>query len=219
MKKLAFFSFLVLVVSSYAQIKVACVGNSITYGSGIKERETYAYPFQMQKMLGEEWEVGNFGNSGSTLLKNGDKPYWKQKQYKDAIAMKPDVVVIKLGTNDSKPQNWKYREEYINDYKSLIKEFKKNGNNPVIYVCLPVPAYGIRWGINDSIIIHDVIPQVRVVAEETDAEVIDLFAPLSGKEEMFPDKIHPNKDGAKVMAEVITSRLLTRKQYIINRKQ
>jgi lysophospholipase L1-like esterase len=40
--------------------------------------------------------------------------------------------------------------------------------------------------------------------------VIDLYAALSGKPEMFPDKIHPNAAGAKVMAEAVEAAILGR---------
>src|SRR4051794_25029443 len=86
--------------------KLACVGDSITFGAGIQDRDHDSYPAQLGRMLGEAWDVRNFGVSGATMLKKGDKPYDKQKAYRDALAFKPDVVVIMLGTNDSKPQNW-----------------------------------------------------------------------------------------------------------------
>src|SRR5690606_25963367 len=81
-------------------IKIACVGNSITYGSGIVDREHNAYPAQLRAMLGEGYEVRNFGVGGATLLNKGDKPYRKTEAYADALRFKPDIVFIKLGTND-----------------------------------------------------------------------------------------------------------------------
>ena len=93
-------------------IKIACVGDSITYGAGIKDRKNMNYPVQLGKILGQKYEVKNFGNSGSTMLKKGDKPYWKQREYKAALEFNPNIVIIKLGTNDTKPQNWKHGAEY-----------------------------------------------------------------------------------------------------------
>ena len=82
-------------------IRIACVGDSITYGAGIKDRKNMNYPVQLGKMLGQKYEVKNFGNSGSTMLKKGDKPFWKQREYKAALDFNPNIVVIKLGTNDT----------------------------------------------------------------------------------------------------------------------
>jgi acyl-CoA thioesterase-1 len=70
-------------------VRVACVGDSITQGAGTKGR---SYPSQLQKLLGDKWEVGNFGVSGRTLLRKGDFPYWNEKAYQNALAFKPDVV-------------------------------------------------------------------------------------------------------------------------------
>ena len=62
-------------------IRVACVGDSITYGAGIKNRERDNYPTVLGRLLGKKFQVRNFGVNGATLLKNGDKPYWKQKAF------------------------------------------------------------------------------------------------------------------------------------------
>ena len=77
--------------------RIACIGNSITYGSTVINREKNAYPVQLQAMLGDEFDVKNFGVSGATLLKKGNKPYWKESAYNDALAFKPNIIFIKLG--------------------------------------------------------------------------------------------------------------------------
>ncbi len=200
-------AFLFLVIFSQAQIRVACIGNSITYGAGIKNRDSLSYPAQMGRILGEKWVVQNFGISGATLLKKGDKPYWKQPRLSDAMAFAPDVVVIKLGTNDSKPQNWKFKDEYVSDYLKLVDTLQAMPLHPVIFVCLPVPAYASKWGISDSIINVDVIPMVKSVAKQRKLKVIDLNTVLQNHAELFPDKIHPNAEGAGLMAEKIASEL------------
>ncbi|MDD2798011.1 MAG: GDSL-type esterase/lipase family protein [Bacteroidales bacterium] len=198
----------------HAQIKVACIGNSITYGAGIEHRDSLSYPAQMSRILGKNWQVENFGVSGATLLKNGDKPYWKLTRMAEAMAFNPDAVVIKLGTNDSKPQNWKYKDEYIKDYLTLIDTLRALPSHPIIFVCLPAPAYGSRWGINDSIIQVDVIPMVKSVAKQRKLEIINLNKLLANQPELFPDLIHPNAKGAGVMAEKIAKVLKKSKRKI-----
>lgn len=188
-------------------IKVACIGNSITYGSGIKEREHYAYPFQLQRMLGPGWEVKNFGVSGRTLLKNGDYPYWNEKALAEAKNYSPDVVIIKLGTNDTKPWNWRFKDQFVQDYIDLIGELKNTGSRPKIYLCIPVPAFPGEWGIRDSIITADIIPAIGRIGDLTGAGVIDLYSPFIGKPEYFPDKVHPGEDGSREIARVIYRRL------------
>jgi len=188
-------------------IRVACVGDSITYGASIKYRLRDCYPAQLQRMLGGKWQTRNFGVSGATLLKNGDKPYWKQQALKDALAFNPHVVVIKLGTNDTKPQNWKFKDEFAEDCKDLIDRFRDLPARPRIWVCRPVPAYPERWGISDQRIRNEAIPLIEAVAESKAVGLIDLYRPLSDRPDLFPDKIHPNAEGAKLMAQTICEAL------------
>jgi lysophospholipase L1-like esterase len=189
-------------------IKLACIGNSITFGSGIPDRPRDSYPAQLARMLGEKWEVRNFGVGGRTLLKKGDFPYWNEEAYVQAKTFLPDVVIIKLGTNDSKPQNWKFSTEFYSDYRAMIKELQALSSHPKIYLCKPVPAYGNRWGINDSIIVHEVIPAIEKLSKVENLPIIDLYAALSGKALLFPDQIHPNAEGAGLMAKAIYKTLI-----------
>ena len=184
-------------------IRVACVGDSITYGAGVKDRETNCYPAVLGRMLGAKWEVRNFGVSGATMLKKGDKPYTKQKAFTAALEMKPNVVIIKLGTNDSKPQNWKNKAEFAVDTRDLINEFRKVDPKVRVYLCLPVPAYPGNWGISDGVIRGEVIPLLRAVAKAMQATETDLYTALSGKPQLFPDKVHPNAEGAALMAATV----------------
>jgi acyl-CoA thioesterase I len=193
-------------------VRVACVGDSITFGYGIKNRDHDSYPADLGRLLGTGWDVRNFGVSATTLLSKGDFPYAKQKAHDEALAFKPDVVIIMLGTNDSKHRgdgsldaenavdNWQYKADFVPDYKMLIAEFRKANPAAKIYVCLPTPCFPGRWGINDKTIHHEVIPLIRKVARQTQAKIIDLYAAFSGKKELFPDTVHPDAAGARLMA-------------------
>jgi len=191
-------------------VKVACVGDSITAGAGIKNPAD-KYPAQLGVILGDGWKVENFGVSGTTLLKKGDHPYWKVDNCKKAHDFNPDVVVIKLGTNDSKPQNWKFKDEYVADYVELIKSFQLLESKPKVWICYPVPAYPGQWGITDKVMKEEVMPLIDQVAKEAKVKIIDLYTALSDKKEMFPDTVHPNPAGAKVMAETIAKVLSDKK--------
>ncbi|MBT7981628.1 MAG: sialate O-acetylesterase [Akkermansiaceae bacterium] len=184
-------------------IKVACVGDSITYGAGIKDRKNMNYPVQLGKLLGPKYEVKNFGNSGSTMLKKGDKPFWKQREYKASLDFNPNIVVIKLGTNDTKPQNWKHGAEYSDDYKSMISAFAELSSKPKIYICLPVPVVKTRWGITDAIVNKDIIPALKKLSAQTKCEIIDLNSPFKGKHQLIPDHVHPNGAGATIIAKTV----------------
>ncbi|MBN1515671.1 hypothetical protein JXA32_03780 [Candidatus Sumerlaeota bacterium] len=185
--------------------KVACVGDSITYGMTIKDRVKDCYPAQLALALGEKWSVQNFGVNKATLLKKGDYPYWSFEQYKAALEFQPDLVIIMLGTNDSKPENWKNKDKFVPNYIELIDSFQQLESQPTVWICYPVPAYPGRWGITDKVIKEEVMPLIDEAAVKTNVKVIDLHEALSGQQEMFPDAVHPNPAGAKMIAETISA--------------
>ena len=202
------FIFCVCVANAEA-IRVACVGDSITYGATLKNRTEEAYPAQLAKILGEKYDVQNFGLNGATTLFKGNIPYTKTKNYQDALNFNPNIVVIKLGTNDSKEINARYiKKEFENDLTSIITSFKKLPTNPRIYVCIPVPAFMSGKQIDTDRVKYAVIPRVKNVAKAQKCELINLYEIFDGKGEFFPDKIHPNAEGAKLIAQRVAKHIL-----------
>ena len=211
-------------------IRVACIGNSITDGHGIDMATAYGYPAEMQKILGKDYWVKNFGVSARTMLNKGDHPYMNEMAWQDALAFKPDVVIIKLGTNDSKPENWKYGSEFRQDLEQMIttlrpdlaqsvgkkaKKTKKTATkqgalkgSPQIYLCTPIPAVKSTWNISDAIITNEIIPIQQEVAKKYDLKVIDLHTLFVGEGAgMLDDGIHPDGKGAHRMAEIIAAEI------------
>lgn len=202
-------------------IRVACIGNSITDGHGIDMATAYGYPALLQKKLGNGYWVKNFGVSSRTMLNKGDYPYMNEMAWKDALAFKPDIVVIKLGTNDSKPHNWQYGNEFRQDLEqmittlcpALVQPAKKKGKKtkaaetvkPQIYLCTPIPAFKSTWEINDSVITNGIIPVQQDVARKYGLHVIDLHTLFSdGADLVLPDGIHPNGKGAERLATIVS---------------
>jgi acyl-CoA thioesterase I len=198
-------------------VRVACVGDSITEGAGVNDPARESYPATLLRTLGIGWDVRNFGVSGTTLLRRGNSPYVHTKAYTAALLFRPEIVVIKLGTNDSKrprlgspeaPDNWGYRDEYVGDYVALTAAFRHANPAVRIFLCTPVPAYPGNWGIDDDTIRDEVVPRVREVAQKTDSQLIDLYTALTGHPSCFPDTVHPNADGAALIATEVRRHLL-----------
>lgn len=190
---------------------VACVGDSITYGAGISDRVNNSYPAQLQRILRQydaTWEVRNFGVSGATLLQKGDRPYIRESAYADALASNPDIVIIKLGTNDSKPQNWVYEDEFVGDYARMIDAFEGLPSRPKVWICKPVPAFRVNFSIRPEVIRDEILPLIDQISREKDVSVIDLYTALLEAGGLFPDGIHPNAEGAGLMAQTIAPFLL-----------
>jgi len=191
--------------SSEKVIRVACVGDSITEGSGADRG--MSYPEQLQKLLGTGWIVGNFGRSGCTLLKKGDIPYWNESVYRSALSFRPDVVVIMLGTNDTKPQNWRYREEFVGDYLELVESFRALATRPRIHVCLPCPVFGEGNFDITAECLAEYLELIQDLATRQSLGLIDLHSVLRGKPRLIPDRVHPSTEGAAEMAKAVFAKL------------
>lgn len=188
-----------------AQTKVACVGNSVTYGMGIEDR-TQVYPTQLQNKLGNSYEVKNFGHSGATLLKKGHRPYNTLPEYKAALDFKPDIVIIHLGLNDTDPRNWsRFRDEFIKDYISLIDTFKAVNPKAEVMICRMTPIFHTHSRFKSSTRdwYWQIQKAIEIVAETQNVHLIDLHTPLYSHPELLPDALHPNGTGAGIIAETV----------------
>ncbi len=188
--------------SKVEKVKIACVGNSITYGAGMADRENNAYPIQLQNMLGDVYEVKNFGISGRTLLKKGDLPYWETEQYQQALDYNADIVLIKLGTNDTKVPNRQHLDEFESDYKALVDSFRSGNEKARIILMLPVPSYmKDSTSIWNPVIKNQITPKTQKVANDLGLETIDLYQLFVGDPSLMPDEIHPSSLGATLIAK------------------
>ncbi len=183
-------------------VRVACIGNSITIGYGLHNPDN-AYPQQLGRLLGKRYDVRNFGVGGRTMLKKGDYPYWKEKFYKEALAFKPQIVTICLGTNDSKPWNWKYKADFFDDYMDMIKSFRDVNPHVQIFVCLPPPVFHSRFGITDSIVHGQVIPIIKAVRISAGTALIDFYDNMRNDGADFFDGVHPDSTGDSIMAQIV----------------
>ncbi len=211
MKKIFLLSITVFLFFSFSlfgqsKIKVACIGNSVTYGYGLKNPSTESYPAQMQKMLGEKYEVKNFGHSGATLLRKGHNPYFKTKEFNEALQLVPDIAIIHLGLNDTDPRDWNnYSNDFRGDYSWLIDTLRKTNPNVKIFTCLMTPIFNdhprFRSGTRDWYWkIQNLIPEISKVNH---TGLIDLYAPFYFHPNLFPDALHPNKEGAIILAKTV----------------
>lgn len=204
MKKIQFLFCIILLAScSQNRIKIACIGDSITEGYGTSKFQETSYPSFMQQALGnKQYTVLNAGKSGTTLRKGGDYSYWVTHALDSVFVFQPNIVVIQLGTNDTKTYNWNSKE-FKKDYQALIDTLSSLSSQPKIYMVLPVPVYYTKWTINDSILINYEIPILKQLAKENNLPVIDAYHEMQGLEEHFPDGVHPDDEATQKLAGVI----------------
>lgn len=191
--------------------RIACVGNSVTFGYGLKNREIESYPARLQAMLGEDFLIGNFGHSGATLLSKGHNTYVKTEEYRKALEFQPDVVIIHLGLNDTDPRNWpNYRDDFVSDYQGLIRSFKTEaGTSPRVYICLMTPIFSghqrFKSGTRDWF--WEIQEAIKRVATGTGVRLIDLHTRLYYRPDLFKDALHPDSEGAAIIAQTVFEHL------------
>ena len=193
------------------QIKVACIGDSITYGHGVSDWEKNNYPAVLGQILGEEYNVSNFGSSGTCVNPNGDQPYTSRATYQDSLAYGADILVFMLGTNDSKSENWTDASTFYKEHKALLDTYLKSEHSPKIYIGTCAQAYyveGITEGVAEYDIQPAVVDEIAALLQEMyageDVEIVDIHSLTEEHPEWFEkDGIHPNNDGAKAIAELV----------------
>ena len=197
------------------QIKVACVGDSITYGHGISGWARNNYPAQLQKILGDGYHVANFGHSGRTLSSKGDKPYIESKQFELSLEYDADIVIIMLGSNDSKPQNWQGELAFMKEYEAFIDKYKENNPDVEIILCTPAKAFFKNGESKGEKTKFDIRPdivdtiryEIRAYALVGAYKWVDIYGVTEYRSDWFRDYVHPSADGARAIAEAIANKI------------
>ena len=177
------------------KIRVACVGDSITGGTD--------YPAELWMLLGANYTVGNFGVGGSAVSLDSGKPYMNESAFQEAKEFQPNIVIIMLGTNDASPINAKGNESFVEDYVTIVREFQALSTKPKIWIVKPPPVFSNGTGLSPGYFASNVIPNIEEVAKQTDLPIINVYSALANSSDFFPDGVHPNGEGAKLIANEI----------------
>ena len=191
--------------------RVACVGDSITYGCFVAGQPWNNYPRQLGRLLGKDYSVGNFGYTNRTAINTGDFPYTAEMLYKRSLEYRPDIVLIMLGSNDTKAINWD-SEKYMQDMGSLIDSYRELSTHPEVYLLLPPPVFPfmgkVMWDIRSEVLENELIPACRQIAEEKGVTLINTHDVLTGRKDLFTDGCHPNRKGARLLAETVYTEMI-----------
>ena len=171
-------------------VKVACIGDSITERSG--------YPFKLQLLLGSNYNVVNFGVSGSTASVNSNISYMNQAAFQRALDFKPDFVIVMLGTNDANRATCN-DTDISDDYLQIVTAFQSLQSNPEIVAVDSPPIYSNYSGYNNTYLATNIIPRINVVADEMSIPTVDMYDTMNSAG-YFADGIHPNDNGSTVLA-------------------
>ncbi len=187
--------------------KIAFVGDSITYGAGVTNRDSDAFASIIKAEQGNKYEIANFGKSATSALKTAKQPYVLTEEYKNSLAFEPDILFIMFGTNDIKYENWdEGKDSFIGDYVDLINSYKMIKPSLKVYVGIPPRIFkeNVFGERSPAILENEGIPAVYKVIEEVGATPVDFFTPTMDSPEYFPDFLHPAEEGNKVFAKIVS---------------
>ena len=187
-------------------LRIACVGDSITYGAKIQDKFLHSYPAQLQQLLGGKYLVKNFGASGYTLQKNANFPYWEHPNFQESSDFQPDIVLIMLGTNDTKPYNWTGLDPFLSDLEDMVIHYQTLDSHPAIYLMTPATVFTGQLNLNThykmQADVADIISHaILSFGEEHQIPVIDIHEATRNHPKYFLlDGIHPDSAGAEAIA-------------------
>ena len=189
------------------QIKIACAGDSTTYGHGISGWPKNNYPTVLQNLLGDAYHVNNYGVSSFAVQESADRSYRTLPHYQESLAYDADYVVFMMGSNDSKPINWKGADAFKTDLLSLLDTY---GDTQIILCTLPSAFFleGQTEGTTNHdiqpLIVNEIAEITREVAQERGYTLIDIYALTAQHPEWFEkDGVHPSNEGAAAIAQEV----------------
>lgn len=195
--------------------RVACAGDSITYGCNIPFVYWFSYPRQLGRLLGTGYCVRNFGVNDRDAQSTGDKPYIREKAYRDSIAFAPETVVLMLGSNDVKLNNRRSDEHFVSEYEALIRTYTDLPSVKKIILMAPPAAFEpiakIFYFTNDvpADKLFHLGELVKKAGAELNLPVIDLYPLTANRRDLLgPDGLHPSLKGAALIAEKVREAIL-----------
>lgn len=193
---------------------VACVGDSITRGAFVWRRTKRSYPAQLQVLLDERFCVRNFGVNGHAVQQTADRPYWRSPAFALSSSCEPDVVLIMLGTNDSRGDNWRGVAPFAADYRKPAVHYRSLGSSPQVWLLTPPALFPsgrharIRYGM-DASAVRKMCVAIKDLARELGCGIIDINEMTAQHPEAFRfDGVHPGGAGATLIAQAVLEALV-----------
>ena len=188
-------------------IKVACIGDSITWGFTLLNPWKQSYPALLQEKLGACFEVRNYGYNDASARFDADTPYVTKRVYRQSLAWNPDIVLIMLGSNDTKRHNWD-PEIFSRDYRKLVESYLELPSKPRVVLIAPIRVFRLGklpiLGLYPETMEEGVRPAIRAIASEKGLQLVDLRDLFTDSSYMM-DGVHPQREGARMLAEAIYS--------------
>jgi lysophospholipase L1-like esterase len=190
--------------SIFAQkfVNIACIGNGVTHGVGVENREKNNFPQQLQYLLGSSYKVTNFGVVNAPVLSNGLHGYNKTAAFKKSQTSNPNIVFVELGLDEIKATDTAVISNFTITLEGIVQSYANLSTRPRIVLLLPLPIFLKDSSLfNNSVIKNKIIPKIQKIAFEKNIELLDLFSMFIDKQDLFLDKVHPSSLGGTLISK------------------
>ena len=190
-------------------IRVACIGDSLTWGFSLPDPRRQSYPALLQEMLGADYAARNFGCNGASVCCDADLPYVETLAYGESRAWNPDIVLLMLGSNDATPWDWD-AAAFRRDYERIVASYSELPSHPRVILIVPTRMFRVMGmtfgGLSPEMLEEGIRPVIREVAGECGIPCIDLVDLFTDARFCY-DGVHPNVEGTRLMAEALSSQI------------
>ncbi len=185
----------------HRELRVACVGDSTTWGTHATRAEGVTYPDYLAKLGRRTLQVRNFGVGSTTLLRRSGRAWCDTGELENALAFQPDIVIVMFGVNEiSHPE---LLDDFLPDAIWLVEQFKHAMPNSCIFLSTPTPlAPDDEKHQANMELSTKIIPVLRQVAEKTGCRIIEVNHDYPPTLNYLPDGVHPNARGNRLIAKL-----------------
>ena len=187
------------------KIRIACIGDSLTWGFSLPDPWRQSYPALLQERLGVDYAVRNFGCNGASVRCDANLPYVESLAYGESRAWNPDIVLLMLGSNDATPWDWD-AAAFRRDYECIVASYRELPSHPHVILIAPIRMFWVMGctfgGLSPEMLEEGVRPVIREMAGECGLPYIDLVDLFADARYCY-DGVHPNVKGVQLMAEEI----------------
>ena len=190
--------------SNFEGIKVACVGDSLTYGTTLLNRRVESYPSRLAKLLGNDFDVLNLGFPGHALSKKSEKCIFNTPVFEILENYAPDYVLLLIGTNDARLKNHTTDDDFATNYKQMISNIINLPSAPKLIAMTCPMAYAEesqKFTDFSGEILARLVQVQRAILNLQKISYIDLYNVTQERIALYSDdKLHFNAKGAKFLA-------------------
>lgn len=189
--------------------RVACIGDSLTWGFTLVDPWRENYPALLQELLGADFTVRNFGFNGASVRADSYTSYAETSAFRSSLTWEPDIVLMMLGSNDCVPQEWD-PVAFRRDYERIVASYRGLPSQPRLILIAPIRMFRVMgftfMDLSPETLEQGVRPAIKAIAADHGLEFVDLRDVIPDSRYCY-DGVHPQAEGTRLVAEAIFERV------------